>query len=271
MVKQQFFTVSQAAEKLKIPETEILDLAMSAALPICFRYVGEITSVSVLSPGEKYEEILDIDFRGILRSLTQPTEDYRVYSDFVVLVSLVRCDGLRYSHHEGKLTRGHRLPTQTDHGGYILADYKVEGYIEDVDVPSGNWLFHVDDLEELINDKTPGPALEPQATPVVADNALGGVTFDKGESVMGDSANWKPVKPKRFRGYSKPVYDLLRYAHIAGQPCPTAREVLDVWKIKRPPEVFEIMSDGLKYYDALGDIKVVKLNAISKVIGRMIQ
>jgi predicted RNase H-like HicB family nuclease len=95
-----------------------------------------------------------------------------------------------------------------------------------------------------------------QDAPVVAVGASGGVS-------------WTLIKPKRFQGYGKPLHDLLRAAQIDGKPCPTARDVLDTWQDKMPPEVMEVMTGGLKYYDAKGDAKHADLNAIRKAIGRM--
>jgi len=92
--------------------------------------------------------------------------------------------------------------------------------------------------------------------PVVAVGASGGM-------------NWTLNKPERFQGYGKPLYDLLKAAHIAGQPCPKARDVLDAWKLKHPPEVFEVTNEGLKYYDAKGNPKPADLEAIRKRIDRM--
>ena len=97
---------------------------------------------------------------------------------------------------------------------------------------------------------------KPLALPVVADSAPDGVS-------------WTLVKPQRFQGYSKPLYDLLGAAHAAGRPCPTARDVLDAWKIKLPLEVAGFMGDGLQFFDAKGNTKPADLKAISKVIGRM--
>lgn len=110
--------------------------------------------------------------------------------------------------------------------------------------------------EEGVDYRFPDATPASQATPVVAIVASRGV-------------NWPLVKPQRFPGYRKPLYDLLKAAQIDGKPCPTARNVLDTWRDKMPPEVMEVMTDGLKYYDAKGDAKPADLNAIRKAIGRM--
>ena len=80
---------------------------------------------------------------------------------------------------------------------------------------------------------------------------------------------WSLKRPERFQGYGKPLYDLLKAVHAAGQPKPSARDVLDRWKEKPPPDVAEVTDNGLKYYDAQGNTKPADLEAIRKAIGRM--
>lgn len=80
---------------------------------------------------------------------------------------------------------------------------------------------------------------------------------------------WSLERPKRFQGYRKPLYDLLKAEHAAGKPKPSARYVLDKWKEKPPIEVPEVTNNGLKYYDTNGNTKSAELEAISKTIGRM--
>ena len=79
---------------------------------------------------------------------------------------------------------------------------------------------------------------------------------------------WSLKRPKRFQGYGKPLYDLLKAAHAAGQPKPSARDVLDRWKENPPPDVSEVTDNGLKYYDARGNTRPTDLEAIRKAIGR---
>jgi hypothetical protein len=90
---------------------------------------------------------------------------------------------------------------------------------------------------------------------------------DSQQQAIGASGGvWAMVRPERFPGYRKPLYDLLKTANIAGEPRPTARDVLDRWKHKPPPDVPEVMSDGLKYFDANGDTKTADLKAIQQAI-----
>jgi hypothetical protein len=87
----------------------------------------------------------------------------------------------------------------------------------------------------------------------------------------GRGLHWRLKKPIRYQGYGKPLYDVLKIAHNAGDDCPTARDVLDAFKVSKPPEVIEIMSDGLKYYDSNGDSKPADIRAIAKAIGRLVE
>jgi hypothetical protein len=82
-------------------------------------------------------------------------------------------------------------------------------------------------------------------------------------------SGWTVIKPRRFIGYSLPLYRLLVAAHRRGEPLPSARNVVEAWRIDRPPEVEKVLHDGLVYYDANGDTKSADLEAIRKVIGRM--
>lgn len=66
-----------------------------------------------------------------------------------------------------------------------------------------------------------------------------------------------------------PLYNFLKAAHLAGRTRPTAREVLEAWREKTPPEVAKVMAASFDYYDAKGDTKAADLNAIRKAIDRM--
>lgn len=82
---------------------------------------------------------------------------------------------------------------------------------------------------------------------------------------------WILKAPKRYQGYGKPLHDVLKAAHIAGRPRPSARDVLDAFKQLQPPEVIEVMADGMKYYDGDGNSKAADLGAIRKAIDRLAQ
>ncbi len=88
------------------------------------------------------------------------------------------------------------------------------------------------------------------------------------ETTTGRTMEWNLITPTRYQGYGRPLYEALRKAKVAGLPCPKARDVLDVFKKIKPPEIAEVMSNGIKYFDSDGNIKIADLRAIQKTIGR---
>ena len=97
---------------------------------------------------------------------------------------------------------------------------------------------------------------EPQAAPVVAESAS-------------NAQAWTLAKPQRFNGYTVPLHRLIAAAHREGKPCPTARDVVEAWRINAPAEIAKVLPDGFDYYDAKGDTKTADLEAIRKAIRRM--
>lgn len=83
--------------------------------------------------------------------------------------------------------------------------------------------------------------------------------------------DWQLIKPKRFPGYRKPLFDYLKAEKEAGHSLPKARDVLDEWKKRKPVEVFEVTNEGLKYYDGNGGVKAADLDAIRKAIDRQVK
>ena len=81
---------------------------------------------------------------------------------------------------------------------------------------------------------------------------------------------WDLKEPQRFQGYRWPLYQMLKTAHTAGKNRPGARDVLSAWGQNRPPEVSEVMSDGLKFYDAQGSVKIAALKAIQQSINNLL-
>ena len=112
---------------------------------------------------------------------------------------------------------------------------------------------HLERLAEIINKSA---SKQPETLRVLA------VGSDAGEA-------WTVRKPQRFKGYSVPLFRLLAAAHQEGKPRPTARDVLEVWRLRVPAEIAKVLPDGIDYYDANGDTKTAGLEAIRKVIGRM--
>ena len=106
----------------------------------------------------------------------------------------------------------------------------------------------------------PMPASAPQSRPIVAVPAFDGLKLAKA------APGWSlKTSLERAPGYRWPLYQVLKAAHVAGQPCPKARDVLEIWKQKPPPDV-EVMTDGVKYNDGLGKPKEANLKAIQQAI-----
>lgn len=80
---------------------------------------------------------------------------------------------------------------------------------------------------------------------------------------------WTLRAPKRHQGYSWPLYQFLKAAHIAGAPKPKARDVLEAFKEKKPSEIIQVNHDGFSYLDAKGNAKPADLDAITEAIRRM--
>ena len=97
--------------------------------------------------------------------------------------------------------------------------------------------------------------------------------FHLSESFPGCKKNTSQIPPiwnlktdlKRAPGYRWALYQVLRAAHNAGKPCPTARDVLDFWTNNPQPDI-QVMPDGLKYNDGLGNPKEANLKAIQQAI-----
>lgn len=81
---------------------------------------------------------------------------------------------------------------------------------------------------------------------------------------------WTLRKPERFHGYTEPLFEALRAAHVAGEPRPTAREILRLWAAKLPWEVMEATPEGVKYQADNGGVKFADIPAIGKSIKRMV-
>lgn len=84
-----------------------------------------------------------------------------------------------------------------------------------------------------------------------------------------DRPGWRLRTQQRFQGYSFPLYKFLKAAHAAGAAKPTARDVLDAFRVTTPPEIAQVNVDGLIFYDASGNTKEASLAAIAETIRRM--
>ena len=85
------------------------------------------------------------------------------------------------------------------------------------------------------------------------------------------AAAWTLTKPKRFQGYTEPLYLLLEVAHIAGQPIPKPREVLQAFAKEQPSQIASVTGgESLNYYLADGTtIRTANLKAIRGAIAAM--
>lgn len=80
---------------------------------------------------------------------------------------------------------------------------------------------------------------------------------------------WKVTRPKVFRGYGLPLYELLAAAYQAGNERPTAADVLTAWREKMPREVSKVMVNSVEYWTANGVTAEADLDAIRQAIRRM--
>ncbi len=80
---------------------------------------------------------------------------------------------------------------------------------------------------------------------------------------------WTVNKPQRYSGYAAPLHRLLAAAHRDGNPCPTARDVVETWRHNAPAEIAKVLPDGFDYYDANGNTKTAGIDAIRNAIKRM--
>lgn len=140
-----------------------------------------------------------------------------------------------------RYTKGHVVAGEPDFET-VPDDCRVVGY----------------DVHALADEYTAPEAkqAEPQAAPVVADSAS-------------TAPDWTVSKPQRYNGYTAPLHRLLAAAHRDGNPCPTARDVVEAWRNNAPAEIAKVLPDGFDYYDAKGNTKTADLEAIRKAIGRM--
>lgn len=123
-------------------------------------------------------------------------------------------------------------------------------------------------------------ALMEPPNPSVTSAALAGETLlvsrtaetSQASTTSVGNMDWALQKPSRYQGYRRPLYLVLKEAHDAGLAQPTARDVLDAFKLKLklPSEIIEVMHDGLNYYDTLGNSKSASLRDISKTITRLV-
>jgi hypothetical protein len=81
---------------------------------------------------------------------------------------------------------------------------------------------------------------------------------------------WTLKKLERVRDMLAPmIYAALKEAHSAGEPCPTAREVMERIEHKRPREFLGIAGDDIKFLDVNGDSDTANIEAVRSRIRRL--
>jgi hypothetical protein len=65
------------------------------------------------------------------------------------------------------------------------------------------------------------------------------------------------------------IYDVLKAAYTAGEPCPKARDVMNAIAAKKPRDFVELLDDEIKVIDAKGDHDSVSSERIRARIDRM--
>lgn len=73
-------------------------------------------------------------------------------------------------------------------------------------------------------------------------------------------------KVQRDDGLAGAVYGVLKTAHLAGEPRPTARQVLDSFAKHKPLTIVRVVSDGCDYSSTKGEEKSADIGLIQKRI-----
>ena len=116
-----------------------------------------------------------------------------------------------------------------------------------------------------------GAALLPVAIAGLTDPAAPAVPpTPAGDTGLAGSGNpWELKRPKKYPGYRKALFDFLRAARTQSRPRPTARDVLDEWRLKRPFGVARTTLDTIDYLDGNGTEKTADLKAIQQAINNL--
>jgi hypothetical protein len=124
------------------------------------------------------------------------------------------------------------------------------------------WVADVEAIEALSDLQDQSTA--PNPAPVDPESASDGAELNNA------GIGWSLKAIERVPGYRWPLYQVLKAAYIAGQPCPKARDVLHTWETKPHPDV-QVMPGGLKYNDGLGKPKEADLKAIQQAIKNLVK
>ncbi len=135
--------------KKPLSEHAILRFVETEDLPVCFKYKGELTGVSIESADGTEHLATPVPFSGILRSLLPPeTKDVLVSSS----VQAAEIDnGFSWS----------TTLTTRKYGGKIKPGFSVIGWLGFENIPAAAWLFHIDDLRALLANAESTVSAEP--------------------------------------------------------------------------------------------------------------
>jgi hypothetical protein len=179
---------------------------------------------------------------------------------------------------EGQLGRFDRwkLPEAEFDISITLDDCRVLGYVIhaladssfDKPAPAPSAALPAPAVQVAEASRVPGFDVDAQADGFIDESVP---APDQSAALPGPVARsvWSLKNPMRYRGYTAPLYRLLAAAKRDGQLCPTARDVVEEWRIKQPPEVAMVLTDNIDYYDIKGNTKNANLAAIRKAIKRM--
>lgn len=170
------------------------------------------------------------------------------------------------------------LPPRTTAPGQMRDDSRVAQYphrsAEEEHVYSLRLAAVADEMQEEANEcaESVGARTRPMqpdgsTTKQVGPFHCATQAVDAGRSNVAEA--WQVFKPKRYQGYTHPLYRFLTSEHERGKPEPTARDVLEAWRGNAPPEIAQVLADGFDYYDSKGNTKAASLTSLRKAIGRM--
>jgi len=89
------------------------------------------------------------------------------------------------------------------------------------------------------------------------------------EPIGAGNASWTLKQPQRDDGLATPIHRVLKAAHVAMAPRPTAREVLEAFRTTKPTEIVRVLADGCDFFDNKGGEASANLEGIRKRIGEM--
>lgn len=81
---------------------------------------------------------------------------------------------------------------------------------------------------------------------------------------------WKPYPKKTYRGYSRELYKFLEDASHKGEPCPTAKDLINAWMTKKPYGIISVDHNGFDYVTDSQAKKTADIECIRKAIKRLI-